>query len=98
MKNNSVIANNKDNVATVCTVIKKGEKIYSEINNKKFELKAVEEIPDFHKIALKDIKQGENVIKYGESIGLATKNIKAGEYVHVHNIESNRGRGDKIVK
>ena len=35
------------------------------------------------------------VRKYGEIIGLATKDIQQGEYVHVHNIESCRGRGDK---
>ena len=98
MKNNSVIANINDNVATVCTIIEKGDKIISEIKDKKIELTAIEKIPDFHKIALKDIEYGENVIKYGEIIGIATKSIKAGGYVHVHNIESNRGRGDKIKK
>ncbi len=34
------------------------------------------------------------VYKYGESIGRATQEIKSGDYVHVHNVESERGRGD----
>ena len=34
------------------------------------------------------------ITKYGEEIGQATANIKAGEYVHVHNLESIRARGD----
>ena len=42
----------------------------------------------------KNIDSGENIIKYGEIIGKASKPIKTGEHVHVHNIESTRGRGD----
>ncbi len=53
------------------------------------------DIPYGHKIALRDVKQGEQVIKYGLSIGTASQHIAAGDYVHVHNVESNRGRGDK---
>lgn len=42
-----------------------------------------------HKIALTDIKAGQNIIKYGYSIGHAVKDIKAGEHVHTHNIQTN---------
>ncbi len=42
-----------------------------------------------HKIALTDIKEGENVIKYGYPIGHATVDIKKGEHVHTHNIKTN---------
>ena len=48
-----------------------------------------------HKIALADIAVGERVTKYGMSIGVASVAICAGEHVHVHNIESERGRGDR---
>lgn len=54
-------------------------------------------IPRGHKIALNDIPAGHDVIKYGEVIGKATNPIAAGEWVHVHNIESLRGRGDRHV-
>ena len=47
-----------------------------------------------HKIAVKDIKKDEIITKYGEEIGIATADIKVGEYVHVHNLDSMRGRGD----
>lgn len=40
-----------------------------------------------HKIATKDIKKGEIVRKYGQTIGWASKNISKGEHVHVHNVE-----------
>lgn len=54
----------------------------------------LDEIPANHKFARVDIKAGEPILKYGMSIGKASGDIQAGQYVHVHNIESNRGRGD----
>lgn len=51
-------------------------------------------VPYGHKIALRDIAPGEQITKYGEEIGVATQPIRAGEYVHVHNLDSMRGRGD----
>lgn len=42
-----------------------------------------------HKFALRDIKEGENIIKYGSPIGHATRNIAKGEHVHTHNIKTN---------
>ncbi len=46
------------------------------------------EIPAGHKIALRDIPKGEYVVKYGEIIGRAKVDIKAGEWVHTHNVAS----------
>ena len=46
------------------------------------------DIPAGHKIALKDIKRDEPVIKYGMITGKATKDIKEGEWVHTHNLKS----------
>jgi altronate dehydratase len=45
-----------------------------------------------HKFALKDIRAGEPIIKYAETIGIAGRDISAGEHVHVHNVKSLRGR------
>ena len=42
-----------------------------------------------HKYAIRDIKKGENVIKYGSPIGHATEDIKKGEHVHTHNVKTN---------
>ncbi len=52
------------------------------------------EIPYGHKIAVRDIKLGELIFKYGEEIGIATQNIKKGDHVHIQNLDSLRGRGD----
>lgn len=53
-----------------------------------FEGTALQEIPRGHKIALRDIAQGEPVIKYGYPIGIAKENIPAGSWVHTHNVRT----------
>ena len=42
-----------------------------------------------HKYAVRDIKRGENIIKYGQPIGHALADIKKGEHVHSHNLATN---------
>ena len=51
----------------------------------------VEVREDGHKYALRDIAEGENVVKYGMPIGHATRPIARGEHVHVHNLKTNLG-------
>ena len=46
-------------------------------------------LDDGHKYAVRDIKCGENIIKYGNPIGHATSDIKKGEHVHTHNVKTN---------
>ena len=53
-------------------------------------MEALEDIPIYHKIAVDAIKMQGPVLKYGEIIGTALKDICPGEYVHIHNIESTK--------
>ena len=53
-------------------------------------LNAEQDIPIGHKLALKDIKSGETIIKYGIDIGKSVADIKAGAHAHVHNIKTKR--------
>ena len=46
-------------------------------------------LEDGHKYALRDIKCGEDIIKYGNPIGHAICDIKQGEHVHTHNVKTN---------
>ncbi len=46
-------------------------------------------LADGHKYAARDIKCGENIIKYGQPIGHATEDIKKGDHVHTHNVKTN---------
>lgn len=88
-------ANDIDNVATVFSVIEKGEIVQvTDSKGDVLKIKSLQEIPYGHKISLKTIKNGESIKKYGEEIGKATKEIKLGEYVHIHNLDSARARGD----
>lgn len=57
-------------------------------------IKVLDNVPYGHKIAIADIREGEHIMKYGESIGAATRDIPRGDYVHVHNLMALRGRGD----
>lgn len=83
--------NSKDNVVTCLRSVYKGETITVD----SMSITVNMDVPIFHKIALEDISTGGHCYKYGEIIGDAIEDIKTGDHVHVHNIESTRGRGDK---
>jgi len=51
-------------------------------------LTLVNDIDVGHKLARRNIKQGEKIIKYGASIGSAKADIQRGEHVHIHNLKS----------
>ncbi|MDO5545660.1 MAG: UxaA family hydrolase, partial [Eubacteriales bacterium] len=52
-------------------------------------VRAAEEIPQGHKMALKAIAEGEQIVKYGFSIGHTTTSIAPGQWVHTHNMKTN---------
>ena len=74
-----------DNVAVCLEQGQKGEVV--ELNEKQLTL--LDEIPVGHKVALKSIDAGENIIKYGAPIGHATEQIREGAHVHAHNLKTN---------
>ena len=79
--------NDLDNVCVALNALPKGEKIT--IGSDSIETNS--EIPAGHKVALKDIKAGEDIIKYGNRIGIAKEDIKAGDWIHTHNIKTALG-------
>ncbi len=92
---NALVMNHKDNVA-VCLVEKKADdSVKLKINNNEIKILLKEYVPFGHKFALCAIGKGENIIKYGEVIGVASCAIQQGQLVHIHNIESIRARGDR---
>ncbi|MBM4237763.1 MAG: D-galactarate dehydratase [Euryarchaeota archaeon] len=93
MKAKAIRIDAKDNVATALSDLRAGESVVVKggMNGK---VKVLQDIQFGHKFATLPIGKGQEVIKYGETIGRATADIKKGEHVHVHNIESMRGRGD----
>ena len=90
-----VMINDKDNVATIFNKVDRKQVVeICKKDGSRIIINSISEIPYGHKIAVNDIKRGEKIIKYGEEIGIATQDIKIGDYVHIHNLESKRGRGD----
>ena len=53
-------------------------------------VKALNDIPIGHKVATREIRKGDTVIKYGFDIGKAVAAIKRGEHAHVHNMKTKR--------
>ena len=53
-------------------------------------------VPYGHKVALADLPAGADVLKYGVVIGRLSAAVRQGEHLHVHNLESLRGRGDLV--
>ncbi|MBN1321290.1 MAG: UxaA family hydrolase [Thermoleophilia bacterium] len=90
-----VVADGRDNVATAVTPIAKGEAVSAGTRDGREALTVDDDIPLGHKFALRLIERGGIVVKYGETIGVASAPIALGEHVHVHNVEGLRGRGDR---
>ena len=87
---NAMIIDAKDNVAVAIETIAKGDNAVYVCEGREVSLPALEDITIYHKLATRDIAKGEPVVKYGEHIGIASCDIKAGEHVHVHNVEGHR--------
>jgi len=86
----ALLISTADNVATALEPLARGTTIHvGEVD-----VTATEPIPRGHKIAVRAIRAGDVVIKYGSPIGTASADIAAGAHVHVHNVASARGRGD----
>jgi len=59
-------------------------------DNSDFRMKANVAVQIGHKIALKDLKVGDTVIKYGQDIGKIVADVKKGDHVHTHNLKTKR--------
>ncbi len=88
MNNIAILLNPMDNIATALRDLEKGESVDVLLYDVTYSVILREEIAFGHKYALRDIPQGEDVLKYGLPIGKALKDIRAGEWVHVHNCRS----------
>lgn len=78
--------NAQDNVATM---LEDGEEFIEVLGQKPERIELLEHIALGHKVALRDIRVGEPVLKFGVAIGRATRDIRAGQWVHLHNCSSN---------
>ncbi len=88
-KINAILIDPLDDVATAIAELRPGEAgRYDKANEGLKEVVIRQEIPQYHKFAVRAIGKGDVVRKYGEVIGVATQNIGQGCHVHDHNIVS----------
>jgi len=87
MKITALLINDQDNVVTVIKELKVGEEaVY--LADEGYAAVTSTGVPAYHKVACKDIGAGEDIVKYGQVMAVATCKIKAGEHVHTHNVKS----------
>jgi altronate dehydratase small subunit len=79
-------------VASALRPLVAGERIRVGGPGGEVELALREDVPMCHKLAVRAVGAGGQVLKYGEAIGQATAPIRPGDHVHVHNLRSARGR------
>lgn len=82
--------NEKDNVAVALTELTSGQKIAVGEET----ILITEDIPMGHKFALEELSSGQEVIKYGFSIGNLIEPVKRGGWIHTHNLKT--GLGDLL--
>ena len=78
----------EDNVVTLVEEARAGDRVQYVTSGGRRQVEALDAVPFGHKIAVQDVPTGEPVLKYNEPIGRASKPIKRGEHVHVHNVQS----------
>lgn len=91
MKRKAVLITEHDTVLTVLEDVAANDIVSTGSE----EITALEDIPQYHKIARKEIEPGEVLYKYGNPMGYATAKIMQGQWVHTHNADSEMPeRGD----
>ncbi|MFZ4453648.1 UxaA family hydrolase [Salibacterium aidingense] len=81
---NALILDERDNIVVMTKDVNEGDVLYSSNHTEMAEVRS--SIPKGHKAAAAFIPKGNNIIKYGESSGIATKDIEPGSHVHTDNV------------
>jgi (2R)-sulfolactate sulfo-lyase subunit alpha len=81
-----------DDVGVAVRDLKKGEQVGTVTLEGKSvsDIKLVDDVPLGHKVAMKDLAQGKDVIEYGRVIGVAFQAAARGSHMHTHNLKTKR--------
>ena len=92
MSHDALMHEEVDDVAVVIKDIDAGASVRAVTldGREQHTVEAVEAVPLGHKIALRAMEEGHEVIKYGRTIGRATRAIPKGAHVHTQNVKSVR--------
>jgi altronate dehydratase small subunit len=93
MAEQAIVIDPRDSVAIAVVDLSAGQLCTVRVGEEARSVELKDRIPFGHKFALRQIRRGESVLKYGEVIGEATSDIEPGNWVHVHNVVSKRGSG-----
>ncbi|HVZ44176.1 MAG TPA: UxaA family hydrolase [Ramlibacter sp.] len=88
----AMICKPSDSVAIALKPVEAGDLLRVVVDDKPLEIRLLGPLPTFHKFAVHRIPAGQVVLKQGEAIGVALRDIAPGEHVHVHNLSSLRAR------
>ena len=84
-----IVLHPTDNVATLIDTARAGEDCTLQ-GERQGRIRVLQDVAFGHKVCIADTPAGATVLKYGQAIGKATRGIRVGEHVHVHNVESGR--------
>ena len=88
-----LVHDRKDNVGVVVVEgVAAGDELLAVItdDNSEFRIAALDDVPIGHKVALRDLAEGDTAIKYGQDIGRMVGAARQGGHVHVHNLKTKR--------
>ena len=88
-----LVHNKRDSVGVIVVEsINAGQELLCVVteDNSELTMVAAQAAPIGHKLALKDLEQGDTVLKYGHDIGHMISPAKRGEHIHVHNLKTKR--------
>lgn len=88
----AVQIDSRDNVAVALSDVTEGDRINVMTDTEVIEIIAKADISFGHKVALITLDPQKSIIKYGEEIGKSRNTITVGDWVHLHNVDCDRGR------
>ena len=88
-----LVHDKKDTVGVIVVEgIKAGQELTGWVmeDDSTIKVKALNDVPIGHKVALKELREGDTAIKYGQDIGLMKGPARQGDHVHTHNLKTKR--------
>lgn len=92
----ALVLHRDDNVATLIDSGAAGESCTLQ-GEAQGEVVLAQAVPFGHKVCIRATPAGGDIVKYGQVIGKAARDLAVGDHTHIHNVESARGRGDKVT-